>query len=195
MRGWRVYSLVQGGCDFTTTDRIRFVGDQGACRRWRERIPRWLQERPEIKTVFFTQNNSYEGALEEEVASYQAAWAKLPPSVEQVVVIRDNPKSRPFALRCVARAMRARRDPARACRSQRRIALVEDRAVIAAKRLARPNLKVIDLTSHFCDSRFCFPVVGGALVYAEGSHQTPEFNRTLAPYLLKALEAPAQPGA
>jgi hypothetical protein len=45
----------------------------------------------------------------------------------------------------------------------------------------------VDLTKFFCDSRQCFPVIGGALVYKDATHITSVYGRTLGPYLLRAL--------
>ena len=52
----------------------------------------------------------------------------------------------------------------------------------------RPNrVDYVDLTKFFCDSRQCFPVIGGALVYKDATHITSVYGRTLGPYLLRAL--------
>ena len=48
------------------------------------------------------------------------------------------------------------------------------------------------MSRFFCNSRRCFPVIGGVLVYADGNHMTPRVNLTLAPYrgseLSRAIE-------
>jgi hypothetical protein len=46
---------------------------------------------------------------------------------------------------------------------------------------------LVDLTSLFCDSAHCFPVVGGAYVYRDTNHMNTTFAATLGPYLLRAM--------
>ena len=60
-----------------------------------------------------------------------------------------------------------------------------DAAAAAARELGSPRGQVIDLTSFQCSARFCFPVVGGALVHKDVDHITRTFAVTLAPYLLR----------
>jgi hypothetical protein len=64
-----------------------------------------------------------------------------------------------------------------------------DPLVNAARALRSPNVKVIDLTRHFCDAKRCFTVVGGALVRHDTSHLTQLFAATLGPFILRALDA------
>jgi hypothetical protein len=47
---------------------------------------------------------------------------------------------------------------------------------------------VVDLTRFFCDRRRCFAVVGGALVHQDETHMTATFDRTLGPFLLRAVD-------
>jgi len=58
----------------------------------------------------------------------------------------------------------------------------------AARSVRSPNVKRIDLTRFFCDSRRCFSVVGGALVRHDESHLTQAFAATLGPFVLRALD-------
>ncbi len=51
----------------------------------------------------------------------------------------------------------------------------------------RHGAEGLDLTRDFCDSRLCFPVIGGALVSKDATHLTSVCGRTLGPYLLRAL--------
>lgn len=188
-RGWSAISLVQPGCEYNLLDRIRYgFADQSACRAWRADIPRFLAQYPKLKTVFMTQF-SYQEPRADEIASYQAAWRKLPSSVENLWVIRDNPRSAPDNYKCISRALRQGLAPGSSCAQARSQALTSDWAAEAAVGFPERNGRVVDLSSSFCSSEFCYPVVGGALVYAEGNHQTPVFNRTLVGPFLAAYAA------
>ena len=79
--------------------------------------------------------------------------------------------------------MSRRQAPGIACATRRSEALRRDGAALAAEGIGAPRARAIDLSRYFCDSTRCFPVIGGILVYADGSHMTPQFNLTVAPYL------------
>jgi hypothetical protein len=51
-----------------------------------------------------------------------------------------------------------------------------------------PGFRVIYLTDMFCDPQLCHGVIGGAVVYVDGSHLTGTFSRSLAPFLSQAWE-------
>jgi hypothetical protein len=106
--------------------------------------------------------------------------------VKAVTVIRDTPKMRGNTDTCVQNAIAAHRQAATACARPRGEALDRDPAVLAARRHP-PRVRVVDLTPFFCDSRRCFPVIGGVLVYKDSTHLTSVFGKTLGPYLLRAL--------
>ena len=63
-----------------------------------------------------------------------------------------------------------------------------DPAVEAAKRFKQTDTKVLDFTPFFCGKSFCYPVVGGLLTILDASHISPDFSRTLAPYLLREFD-------
>jgi hypothetical protein len=70
----------------------------------------------------------------------------------------------------------------------RRKAIDRDAAVVAAQRVGAPRAQVVDLTRFFCGSRWCFPVIGGALVHKDEHHMTTTFVTTLGPYLLREVD-------
>jgi peptidoglycan/LPS O-acetylase OafA/YrhL len=177
--GWRGTSLARTHCPFAAGDPGTKGEDRERCLRWREQVPRYLARHPEIDTVIVAQ---WEGALAT-ADEYLAAWETLPPTIEHVVVIRDNPQMlrEGGTLACVERAA----DPARECARPREEALPPDPAVRAAAR--SPRATVVDLTEFFCDERWCPPVIGGALVYKDANHITSVYAATLAPYLERRL--------
>jgi hypothetical protein len=44
-------------------------------------------------------------------------------------------------------------------------------------------VQIVDLNRFFCDRRWCYPVIGGALVHKDQHHMTVVFATTLGPYL------------
>ncbi|HEX4719724.1 MAG TPA: hypothetical protein VH300_14445, partial [Thermoleophilaceae bacterium] len=53
--------------------------------------------------------------------------------------------------------------------------------------LGAPRFETIDLNRFFCDRRWCYPVIGGALVQKDLHHLTAVFVRTLGPFFLDAV--------
>ena len=125
---------------------------------------------------------------ETKVAGFIAAWKALPASVKHIVVIRDTPIVGFNANECVLRAKKDDRNAGNVCAVKRGEALRKDPAVVAARRLNSPRVKVIDMTRFLCSRKRCFPVIGGALVYKDDQHMTDVFATTLGPYLLGAID-------
>jgi hypothetical protein len=165
------------------------------CVRWKRELFRWFRRHREVRTVFVSQIASPKGVVTRpgadvraaEMAGYVAAWKALPRTVERIIVLRDSPHARKATAPCIERAMADHRRPGPACALSRRRAVKLDTAVVAARRLASPRVRVIDMTRFFCDTRRCYPVIGGVLVYKDENHMTPLFSRTLGPFLLRRL--------
>lgn len=180
-----VLSLVGSGCDLSTIVRMPFTWwDPTDCNDYRARIPRFLASRPRIKTVIMAQASYQEKG---ETAAYLRAWSALPGSVKRIITIVDNPRGPTNTYACLRRAIADRKRPGIACSLKRSQALKTDYAAAAARQLVGRQGRVIDFSDLFCDRQRCYPAIGGLLVYAQGSHQTPAFNQTLAPYLRRQL--------
>jgi hypothetical protein len=199
-RRWRGVSIVRAACPPTQAAKpilpTRARGRQ--CVRWNRRVLDWLAGRRDVHTVFLAAHATTEvgragdqSPTETRLAGYRDEIRALLRSVKRVVVLRDLPPSAPGHLSCVARAQQAGRAPGPACARPRREALEPDALAQAARALRSPRVTVVDLTSHVCDARRCFPVVGGALVHRDETHLTPAFSATLGPYILRAVDAGA----
>ena len=129
-----------------------------------------------------------EDEFDAKIRAYTRAWKALPKSVTRIIVIRDTPKSRTNTLTCVSRAVAAIAR-GRRLRDPTHDAISRDAAVVAAARMHSTRVQTIDMTSFFCNSKKCFPVVGGALVYKDVSHLTDVYASSLGPFLLRKLRA------
>ena len=187
-RGWSVLSLYVSGCDFTAL--ARYGGNNPPrCREMRAAVPGWLAANPQVDTVVFSQV-ARPGIVERE--GYRRAWSRMPETVRNVVVIRDNPHAGgPAVLNCIEAAERRGRLPGVACAKPRRAILREDSAYQVARSSPADGRAyfAVDLSDRFCDARLCYPVLGGLLVYGWLQHQAPAFNRSLGPYLNARLPA------
>jgi hypothetical protein len=194
--GLRGFSLTRSGCPFSAAMRALPEPSESQCVQWRRDVVHWLTAHPTVTTVYLaalTRNaGEYPPGTDDpfaaKVAGYVAEWKDLPPSVTRVIVIRDTPEVSIKTFDCIDRAIAHKRPVGRQCAVARATALHDDPAVPAATQMGAPRFQVVDLTEFFCDSRLCYPAVGGVLVFKDETHMTPQFAKTLGPYLLRAVE-------
>ena len=156
---------------------------------------KWFSRHPEVTRVFAAQLSGGAGIRTTPARQVRRRGRGLPEGVEDAArhgqadhVIRDTPKMRGDTDTCVQQAIvgpPARRDGLRAAAQRPR--WTATRPSSAAQQRTRRASRYVDLTRYFCDSRTCFPVIGGALVYKDATHITSVYGRTLGPYLLRAL--------
>jgi hypothetical protein len=195
-RRWRGVSMVLSACPATKAVPILPTRARSrVCATWNRGVLAWLATHPGVQTAFLSTHTTSEVKLtdgktmaESARAGYRAEIAALLRVVDRVVVIRDTTYEAPGHLTCVQRAVAARRPPGTACARSRKLALDPDPLAAAARDMHGPRVRLVDLTSHVCDARRCFPVVGGALVHRDETHVTPAFSATLGPFILRAIE-------
>ncbi len=184
-------SLTYTGCPFSTAVRDVPEPARGRCEQFRDEVFAWLAGQPQIRTLVTVALAGGSGVVESPGRSqaqsaadgYADAWRRLPENIEEIVVVRDNPKAGKGTDECVQRAINAERPAGEACAIPRSEALDPDPQVAAARASGDLRVRVVDLTDRFCDDRRCFPVVGGALVHRDQDHINPIFGATLAPAL------------
>ncbi len=195
VKRWHGTSLMRHSCAFS--DAVK-RSPHDRCTAWYASALAWFRDHPEVSTVFVTQltstpvvakpGRSYRSI---KISGFQRTWRRwLPKTVKHVIVIRDNPRSTPAAIDCLPEVIAAgTQRPGVACAVPRSVALPEDLAVVAARRLRSTRYQHIDLTQFFCSRTRCFPVIGGVLVNLDGygGHITQTYARSLAPYMLRKL--------
>lgn len=196
-RGWRAVSLTYTGCPFSVAVRDVPEPARGRCQQFRREAFAWLQANPGISTVIAVSLAGGSGVVERDgmsqaeaaAAGYRGAWRRLPETVRNILVIRDNPKAGKGTDECVQRASDDGRPAGPACAIPRDEALDPDPAVAAALTSGDLRVRVVDLSERFCDATRCYPVIGGALVHRDQDHVNPVFGETLGP----ALDAKTPP--
>lgn len=205
-RGLAAQMHVHTGCPALATD--RFTGPNmkpglpAACAAWSREVIATLAADPTVTTVFTTYRSDVykyrapDGALLNRWPAevVRSAMQPLLDAGKEVVVLRAVPTTNGVTpdgrvgLRevkmpdCIA-ASRAEDDP---CAGPRAARVVLDSITEGVRGL--PGARVVDLTHHFCDPARCHGVIGGVVVYADGSHLTGTFSRSLAPFLDQAWE-------
>ncbi len=198
-RGERVsgVSITRTSCPFSASTVSISGPGAGHCAEWNQLLLRWFAAHPAVSTVFVSAHSTgpartagQKATLARMIAGNIAAWQALPATVKHIIVIRDTPLNRYDTLTCVERAVARHQQAGVACALPRRTALTvrTDAPYLAARSLHTPRVRIVDLTPYFCDSRLCYPVVGGALVYRDIGHLTDAFSASLGPFLLRAVE-------
>ena len=111
-------------------------------------------------------------------------WSRLESAGVQVIAIKDNPVPRADFINCYQNG-----GSIRDCSVARSSAFAFDAQVEAVRRLNSANVTLIDFDNVFCEPNFCPPIIGNVIVYRGDSHLTNTFAKTLAPYILPALNA------
>ncbi|HEV2813398.1 MAG TPA: SGNH hydrolase domain-containing protein [Solirubrobacteraceae bacterium] len=200
-RRWHGISLTQTGCPMTKAIPILKGRQRDDCLAYNEAIGPWLERHPEVRTIFTSQHGGKvvtapgQSQYDAQIEGFVRAFDELPPSVEQVVVIRGTPWSTRTAPDCIEEAVADGLRTDVACAIPRKRALRQDLAAVAATVMASPRVVVLDLTPFMCGKKECYPVVGGALVHKDGGHITQVFSRTLGPYLGRYIDRVSPPGS
>jgi peptidoglycan/LPS O-acetylase OafA/YrhL len=191
-RGWSIDLSGLGGCYLTTATPARPSDDlQKGCDTWRHAMLERARTGPYdgyFVTHWSVDPVRGDGRSRRETvrAGLVDAWRLLPQD-KPIVALVDNPTARGTTNTCVETAG----SPARAnerCSIPRAEAFAAyDGNVDAARSV--PNARVLDLTHFYCTRTACPPVIGGVLVWRDGSHLTGTFENTLRPYLSRELAA------
>jgi hypothetical protein len=191
---WRGLSITLTSCEFAQIVRDLPASQRAGCVQWNQDVPRWFADHPDVNTMFVA---DLAGArvivppgrsrLDYMANGYIEAWKTLPASVRHIVVVRDTPVIKFTTFNCVQRAKRKRQRPGPACAMPRSTSLLQDPAVVAARRLRTGRVQVIDMTHYVCGTTTCPPVIGGALVYKDETHLTRVFATSLGPFLLRKV--------
>lgn len=189
------------GCPPMVTD--RFIGPDmdpaqpAACERWGAEVIETLAADPAVTAVFTSYRSDIYKYIDDDGALLndwpapvvRSALQPLLDAGKQVYVLRAVPTTNGISPDgelgnrevptpdCVAGSSTAV-DP---CAGERAIRVTPDSLADGVAGL--PGAGVIDLTDLFCDARLCHTVIGGVVVYWDGSHVTATFGRSLAPFL------------
>jgi hypothetical protein len=199
VRGWHGTSITLTGCPLTTAA-VKGGERRASCHRWTSEVMGWFHRHPEVHTVIVSARARFrlskspgKSAEATRVAGYLAAWRALPATVTRILVLRDTPLRPLRTLDCVEHEIAVHGDAGAMCPISRDTALPQDPAVLAARRLGTARVGVIDMTAFFCSASRCPPVIGGALVNKDDTHMTTVYAESLAPYLMKRLDALISP--
>ncbi|MGH2942596.1 MAG: SGNH hydrolase domain-containing protein, partial [Solirubrobacteraceae bacterium] len=115
-------SLTRSRCAFIDATVIAPPDDRRGCRGWNREVRAYLTRHREISTLFVSHRSSAQFAtapgrnnFQTQVEGHIALWRSLPATIENIVVIRDTPRSSAAASQCVRREYAAGRAAAVRC--------------------------------------------------------------------------------
>jgi hypothetical protein len=181
--GLKAVSLTAAGCGFGTDVYPGWPRIDKHCRRHTKQVLRWLGAHPSIRTVLLVSSATH-GYTEEGLAEL---WSRIPESVRRVDVVVDVPRVSYKTAGCVKAVRKRHAVSDGACALPRDEKTLPPDPAPGAVARSGPRVHLIDLTSYFCDSTHCFPVIGGAYVYRDTNHMNQVFAATLGPYLLQGM--------
>jgi hypothetical protein len=172
---------------FATAERIHFdePGMTDRCHAWGA----WVQDQVDTLSpdLIVTSERTYRRPASTAPEGNAAAWERgyadyLRPWIERgnrILVVRDNPVPRQKVPECL------QANPTRYsfCAGERDRWLPPDPLVQAAVSLASERITVADLSRYYCNDSQCPAVIGGMLVYRDGSHLSATWVRAFAPLL------------
>ena len=190
-------SIVRNSCPATKgTPILPTPTGSRRCRDWNSQVRAWLARHREVDTVFLTahrgarvRQTAGQSVTEAVRAGYRDEISALLALGKRVVVIRDPPSSSKVQMDCTRH--RHRGGPVRGADLRAGPRVRAAAATISSSRragCAPAQVRIIDLTPHFCDATRCFSVIGGVLVRHDATHLTQTFAATLGPFVVRALD-------
>jgi hypothetical protein len=186
-RHWRGISNTLTSCAFSKVVSLTPKSRADECRQWNEQTVAWFGKHPEVKTAIFVNATIPRPGFETQVRGFRDQWKRLPHTVRNVIVIRDNPRMQPDTPDCIYAALEADAPPGSMCARKRSTNMPKDPPSTAVRRMRSKRFHVIDMSRFFCNATTCPPVIGGVLVYKDLTHITTEYAKTLAPYLEREI--------
>lgn len=169
-QGWRVISLVRGGCSFGDT---RANADAWCNERNENALQYILDHQPDA--VFTVSTKAAAGKPAETIVEgYETAVRKITSEGIPVVGIRDNPRLSFHPPTCISRNGAEHPD----CNPERDALMPDTPAHQALADI--PDLELIDMTDRICAADSCPMIVGNVLVFMDEHHVTRLYMETLA---------------
>jgi peptidoglycan/LPS O-acetylase OafA/YrhL len=189
-RGWKLDTLLKGGCTYGSAVRSdQPASTTATCTSWTKRVLKTLKESNyDLIIVSASAEKEFNGGFDAAVAGLVDQWTRTEKATGvPLVAIKDPPLMSfraPDCLTALGDQMVAKAEEK--CSTPRDKALIPDPQVKAAK---KAHIPLIDLTDYFCKADRCYSTIGSVVVYRDAGHIGGTFSKTLAPYLAKQLDA------
>lgn len=201
-KGWRLITATKSSCGLYDVLRINGGREYPECLEHNRVLTDALVEmKPDVVVVSQRHRTAIDPQTGETTESAMSAgltrvWERLEHAGVHVVALLDNPSPTGVEIgdgeiyKCVAERL----DRLSECAFSRAdgVAASGSSALLETAEKV-PAVDVLDLTDLFCNGQVCPPVIGGVLVYRQGSHITDTYALTAVPALTDRL-TPLLPG-
>ncbi|PJI94259.1 acyltransferase family protein [Luteimicrobium subarcticum] len=191
---WKIRTVTKSACGFSSAVLSQAGKPYDTCTSWNKQVlADVLADKPDVLLVsqgakFGTAPDGTTGkaGLAEGLAT---SWEAVQKNGTQVIALLDNPTPQmpekdAEVYKCVADHL----DDLSACAFGRKAGLAASGApAMEAAAEQVKGVKVLDMTNVFCNDSKCPAVIGGALVYRQGSHLTDTYALSLEDVLRRAL--------
>ena len=183
-RGWKLTTYLKAACPLLNTEVVHAKDGRPhtGCTEWGEEVSAsLLADPPNLLVVSQSRYRLVSTGLFDLQAAFVSTWAPFARAGIRVAAIRNTPYPAINIPECVAANSNLLK-----CAVPRVDALALSEAVPNAVRQV-PGAHLIDLTDAICPGDPCAPVIGGVLVYRDGSHVTGTYIRSLTQRLDRRL--------
>ncbi|MGA7206736.1 MAG: acyltransferase family protein [Specibacter sp.] len=197
--GWRVMTYAKASCPVTTALRIldseKTTENQDDCHAWVLKLNDTLKSDRSISAIFTASYSSaykYKSADGDPLANpavdgFTQMWAGWQAAGKKVVAFDDVPRTNgQYIPTCLAKNP----GDAMQCAIPTSQAIPATMAITKAAQAASSHGVIrVKLRDQFCDSTWCYPVIGSVIVYRDYSHLSAEYSRALVPFVDAQLRA------
>lgn len=186
---WHVISMTKSGCLFADPkDNTLFEDLDQSCKKWNiQALEKIIELKPDLVVSIATRWGDKDGARTEEIPEgYHARFKSLHAADIRVLAIRDNPWMEKDMPRCVYSPVVLDKQ---VC-GKKRAEVLNDSSFQHGLRHMPVNVRISDMTNHFCDKQHCWAVKDGISIYRDSHHITTTYakkiSKTLRDHIRKA---------
>jgi peptidoglycan/LPS O-acetylase OafA/YrhL len=181
--GWRIRTYAKSSCPWNPNPIRHKNAAYTACVTWGQKVLTLLtgKQKPMLVLTSGIRSAAYDVKTGEEeqslmVDGYVDYWSALAKAKVPVVAIADTPQPGKIVYECV---LNHHDDLMTACKGDWNRGTGTAALEAAVKQV--PTARFVDLNPWICPAEQCWPVIGGVLVYRQGSHITATYAASLAP--------------
>lgn len=191
---WRITTFLANRCALSAVEQKFDTSAHTAnCASWVTQVTREVSARKLDAVVLSNRislpavDSPAEVSAAAYLAGYRVVLAAWKRAGVPVLAVRDTPAPGDAGAGSVPDCLALNDEDFEPCSGSRRQWLPADPIVPAIDAAHSPSMDSVDLTDHVCGPVICDAVVGGVVVYFDGSHMTKTYATTLAPYLYPPL--------
>ena len=181
--GWRLTTVLKGGCPWSTVKLDPAAPFARACDLWQVNVTEWVRDHaPDVVvTSAFSGTQFATGAdVEGAAQGFRQAWESVTSRGARLVAVVDNPAFPTNPNLCLLN-----REPGSCDAPRSEVLPSPDPLELAAAKLS--EVSVVNNTAAYCSSDRCSSVVGGSNAYRDPNHLTASFASSLKPTLARAI--------